>query len=135
MILKVSVHDNDFGKMMMRFCNLAATGWFHPKERKPSDDEKDALYKWYSRYMQDSKFFCRTIKMSGSEISEEDKKRVVQIVTDSFAHFVDKEYSDDAKYLQRSFTCEAVESVTDEWANGENYYIFPTSCADSVLCF
>lgn len=135
MILKISVHDNDFGLTLEKFCGKIAAGWCSLKDPEPAPEDRDGMCEWYYRLTKDKRFFREALKKYGTEISEDDKKRVIQIVTDSFAHFTGDMSSEDAKYLQGAFDCEIVHSVVDEWANGEDYYVFPGSYVGKVLCF
>lgn len=135
MILKISVRDNDFSDVMEQFCEEIAAGWHHPRERKPDQAEKEKLSEWYDRSFQDGVFFRQILSELAQNVSDDNKKRVVRIVTDSFVYFTNERWEDNAEYLQRHFICEIVDTVTDRWMNGEEYYVFPTSYAGKVLCF
>lgn len=133
MILKISIHDNDFDHVMSDFCRDIGMGWFSPKDPKPKD--KDLLCEWHIHCNSDRNFLWDAMKKASDDLSKEDKERVARIVTDSFAVFTNAKFSGDAGYLQKNFSCEVVGSVTDKWANGEDYYVFPSSYGDKVLCF
>lgn len=135
MILKISVHDNDFGELMEEFCRQISKGWHYPKEHEPDKKDTARFGEWYYRNMKDTRFLREVFGRSLREISKDDKDRAIQIVTDSFVYFTGSLDDEDAKYLRKKFSCEIIGSVTDKWENGEIYYVFPSSYADKVLCF
>lgn len=135
MIIRITVSDNDYGVWMRAFAKQIAQANCNLKDPCPSKESR-GFGDWYYRLSKDRRFFREAIGKSNAEVSEDDKKRVIQIVTDSFISYTRLECDEDtAKYLQESFRCEIVDAVTDNWANGEDFYIFPGSCADKVLCF
>lgn len=133
MILKVTVHDNDFQTPLENFGDYIAIGNHAPG---PEPDKDDPDYsKWALQYMSDDRFLRETLKKTYAESTKEERERVVQIVTDTFAHYVRNRERDTAEYLKRNFRCSVVKSVTDTWRNGEDFFIFPTSYAGKTLCF
>ena len=135
MIIKMTVHDNDFQDVMTRFCKQTANAQpVMPPE--PRDSHAKTL--WNEEWMKLHDAMRGTLGCHRTEATQEQKDGVIDAISRSFGHFVDHHCGLPAKtaaYLKKEFQCEIVDAVTDEWRNGEDFFIFASSYADKVLNF
>lgn len=135
MIIKISVHDNDFQDVLTRFCkNIVTAQPVMPPEPKDEHAKRTWLENWM--HMHDA--LRSKIGQPRSEVSEDDQKAVLVVIRTSFNNFADyhiRESDKTANYLKKAFECELVDSITDEWHNGEVFYLFPSSYAGQILNF
>lgn len=126
MIIYYSIHDNDFGHLMKRFSKglwasiVAGYPLGYSQLPKPEDlkgyqayFEADRLHKTYLREYDDE------------NLSPKAKEYFIAYVKELFAKFV--ENNEDRDYLLKKFKTNIVDSITDEWQNGEAFYYFTTS--------
>lgn len=135
MIIKLTVRDNDFQTELTRFCKRIVDG---EPVMPPEPSDELAKREWSQKWMERHRALRGKLGKPESELTPDEVRAVVETVTKSFNDFVDFHASlsrDTAEYLKRNFHCESVRSVTDEWRNGEDFFLFPSSYADKVLNF
>lgn len=126
MIIKITVNDNDFGFLMESFARKIILDPYYISEKTASLEE-------FHQFFLDCKRYRKCIKLESGEYSEEDCRFVEDMVRKHFLQHISNDESFD--YLSEHFETTVVESITDQWENGEVYYIFPTSYTDNVLNF
>lgn len=132
MIVKITVHDNDFQLVLTRFAENIVQGL--PYVGKEPKDEK-TKGPWAMEWIRAQKRLCELFRETCDNTPENDRKELEQLISDMFAKFVRDTVPEDADYLTKRLRCQCVPSVTDQWNNGEDFYLFPTSYEGKILCF
>lgn len=126
MIIKITLNDNDFGFLMESFARKIILDPYYISEKTASLEE-------FHQFFLDCKRYRKCINLESGEYSEEDCRFVEDMVRKHFLQYISN--NDSFDYLSEHFEITVVESITDQWKNGEVYYIFPTSYMDNVLNF
>lgn len=120
MIIGLTIHDNDFQSLVQSFANqLMEKGLIL---EQPSNDTASDWYHWY---MKTDQLTRGALKEPVSEASQDTIKR-------SWDYYVKNHES--AAYLTGNLEVTLPESIDDTWQNGEQFYLFPTSYSNKVLC-
>ena len=129
MILKLTVHDNDFAGLLIKFGNYVSTGQHDPGMEPPENTEEH--YAWADQWYKDEKAYIKNLKLTYRESTQEQRDAVCDVVKRTFdgyirrpVHHYDKKTID---YLLRNFSVSVTAHVTETWHNGEVVYVFPTS--------
>lgn len=131
MILKISVHNNDFQNLLQNFCSNIANAIF-PAQTKTGNQLAQNGVEWERL----CKLISGKLKIESGKASDTDKKEIIQAVTVAFELFIaNNQTKKNQKYLKKEFSCEIVSSVTDEDQNGEIFFVFPTAHRNKVLNF
>jgi len=119
MIVRVTVNDNDFSGVLEAFMEqFYSNVVYFGIPQYLSEDEKNKLYK-------KSKELNHLLNPNYDvEWTDENKQKVIDGVKEAFKYYVQNESDEDREYLIENFEVEIMESLKDEWQNGENFYWF-----------
>ena len=119
MIIKCTVHDNDYHGLMIGFMYIIPHNLCKvPNDRMTSLEE-------YKAAMADYKHLREILNPNNDiEITNYIKNKLKKIVRDRFIEYVNASEEDDyaKKYLIKNFEVSIVSTITDKWENGESYY-------------
>lgn len=135
MIIKITVHDNDFQDVLTRFCKEIALG---QPIMPPEPKDEIAKRAWNEDWMRMHRAMKGKLGQPRAEVTEDEQKAVLDTIRVSFGNFAAHHArlsKKTAAYLKNQFECELVDSVTDEWRNGEDFFVFPSSYAGQILNF
>ena len=124
MIIRLTVHDNDFGDLMDMFVrNLFSKMTNFPSNIEELDVENQL------NFFREQKVVFRLLNPNATEShTEEEKTFLIKRVKESFKEFVEKHAdSSTADYLSKGLEVEIVNSMEDKWENGEVWYWFQHS--------
>lgn len=129
MIIRITVHDNDFQTILERFCKnfyMNITEIYGL-----SDDNMD--YEKLSMYRKRSNEI-RSLFNPNNDIvlTKEVKESIKKIVKEGFNTFVMKNNPKNAEYLKKNVQIDVLSRMEDKWENGEVFYWFQHS--DKFLC-
>ena len=126
MIIKVTVNDNDFSGVLGCFMDNFYSNVVYP------DFPKNAASDEIQKMIVNTNIVRALINPnSDTEWNEDNRARVIEAVTEAFKNYVKGEPESDREYLMENFDVEIIDSLTDEWQNGENFYWFQH--ADAVI--
>ena len=124
MIIRLTVSDNDFGKLMNSFVkNLPNNITSFPSNIKTLDVERRL------EIIREVQKIDKLLNPNVTENhTEEEKIILVKKIKESFSKFVYR-YVDvsTAEYLTKNFNVEIINSMEDKWENGEVWYWFQHS--------
>lgn len=129
MIIRITVHDNDFQTILERFCKnfyMNITEIYGLSEDS-MDYEKLSLYRKRSNEI-------RSLFNPNNDIvlTKEVKENIKKIVKEGFNTFVMKNSPKNAEYLKKNVQIDVLSRMEDKWENGEVFYWFQHS--DNFLC-
>lgn len=116
MIIKMTVNDNDFGKIMEEFGgNLSMNVLRYPDNIEMLDSGIQISV------LKEISLIDRLLNPNVTEDhTEEEILFIKKRVKDSFALFIHKRVSEDTeRYLLDNFQVDVVKSMEDKWENGE----------------
>ena len=129
MILKLTVHDNDFSGLLVQFGNYISTGQHDPGPEPEKDTNEH--HAWLDQWCRDERTYIRDLKLTHKESTQEQRDAVCDVVRRTFdsyirrpVHRLDQKTID---YLLRNLSVSVTAHVTETWHNGEVVYVFPTS--------
>lgn len=115
MVIKFTVRDNDYWRVMDSFSNLFSSAL----ARELPNEESDRVFKLLNPNLTKS-------------YTEEDKTFLITEIKKMFKNFVESRVDAEAsEYLTDNFEVEIITSVEDKWENDEMYYWFQHS--DTVI--
>lgn len=115
MVIKFTVRDNDYWRVMDSFGNLFSSVLV----RELPNEERDRVFKLLNPNLTKS-------------YTEEDKTFLITEIKKMFKNFVESRVDAEAsEYLTDNFEVEIITSVEDKWENDEMYYWFQHS--DTVI--
>ena len=132
MLLKLTVSDNDYQDFMTKFCRSILNC---QPTMKPEPQDRDARFEFLSNWSRDSAILRDGLRKPSAEATEEEIQKTIGVIKQAFNDYADMYAGTSASYLKKKFQCEAVGQITDEWCNGEAFYIIPTSYVGNILCF
>ena len=126
MIIRLTVNDNDFSSIVMRYFG---DFWMRMLELHPDNCLSDkASYEELSSWRhRENKIRSIMNPNSDRELTDEEKEFLVEQVKRTFGQYIDRWYNSDAEYLKKNLKVEVIESFTDKWENGEAFYWFQHS--------
>lgn len=131
MIIGITIRDNDYHDLLAKFCHrLSAGELIMEKEPHPDAPEAGA---WYAHYMDVTRRALPALKNHTDMADPEVKKLITDAVQESWRWTIRN--SPEKEYLQGRLEVTLLDSITDNWENGEQFYVFTTSYEDHVLCF
>lgn len=129
MIIRITVHDNDFQTILERFCknfymNITE---IYSLSNDNMDYENLNLYRKRSNEI-------RSLFNPNNDIvlTKEVKENIKRIVREGFNTFVMKNSPKNAEYLKKNVQIDVLSRMEDKWENGEAFYWFQHS--DKFLC-
>lgn len=129
MIIGLNLHDNDFQDILAAFAKQLATGQLI-LEGPPCDGDPNQAgwYAWH-RTVDDA---CKAA-LKAATPDEYQKQIVVSTIERSWKHFIKGHQAED--YLVHALDVTLPDEIGAKWQNGEQFYVFPTSYQEHVLCF
>lgn len=128
MIIKITVHDNDFTPMLYNFAQDIIKKYPIKQHSRKALEEKgvvdfkeQVLYEM--QYHQNEKRWNRLMQGNYKDYSDQDKSFVCQVLKAAWSDYV--QFNPAKEYLNQHFDCQICAAVTDTWYNGEMIYIFP----------
>lgn len=124
MIVKLTVHDNDFYYKIMKFIKIM---W----EPIYGDDEDIEIK--VDEHLKSTKIFTYINPNYDTKITPEIKEEIITYLKEQFNKFLDVKcdnvFADTKEYLKQNFEVSIQNSFTDRWENGEAFYWFQHSGA------
>ena len=124
MIIKMTVNDNDFGRIMEEFGgNLSMNVLRYPDNIETLDSSIQISI------LKEINLIDRLFNPNVTEDhTEEEIQLIKKRVRESFALFVHNRVSEDTeRYLLENFQVDIIKSMEDKWENGEMFYWFQHS--------
>lgn len=124
MIIKITFHDNDFKNVLEKIGrNMCILYSYYRLTRLVDIDDPEKI----KEYCDNAKEFDKYLKMIQDEekFTPVDKGLFLRLIIKSVKAWIEDTYPDDAKYLTDRLEIEIVDSVKDQWENGEVLYYFP----------
>lgn len=131
MIVGITIHDNDYHDLLAGFCRKLSTGELI-MEKEPHPDAPGAG-DWYARYMDVTRRARPALKNHTDQVGPETRKLITDSIQASWRWTVKNR--PDKEYLQDRLEVTLLDGITDNWENGEQFYVFTTSYEEHVLCF
>lgn len=129
MIIKLTLHDNDFAELLENFGKKISNGLVGPYVIPKT--HTDEYYKYLLEEDNRRRKAISLLQKSFDESSEEDRFQLAVVIHSAWNDFI--KYYDQREYLMTSFDCEIVPSIPDKWANGEDVYVISTSYSNKVV--
>lgn len=131
MIIGLTIHDNDFQDVLANFAEQIGKGNFVMEEPpKGSISEQNEWYSWEWRTCQACRDIVQLVKLGDDDTH---KSFLIGVIQRSWKAFISGR--DDAEYLSDRLEVTIPETIDTQWQNGEQFYVFPTSYQNHVLCF
>lgn len=119
MIVKVTVHDNDFSGILEIFMKKFYMNVVYLKVDNTLDTQMQL-----DKFRKQRELNYLMNPNQDTEWNEENKRVVIEAVKLGFAEFIKSEPKDEQEYMLRNLEVEVIDSLKDEWENGENFYWF-----------
>ena len=123
MIIRMTVHDNDFTGIIESFSRNLANKIMFARDMDPDENPND----WYEKEFLPKKTI-RDIIMNHEELTDEDKALMKAAVIIEWANYVPHAFHDDKEdsedYLKRNFEVTISDTYVDKWENDEVVYYF-----------
>ena len=119
MIIKFTVHDNDFDYMISPFISdLYMKIVYGIEPSNPSDDF------YVKAYKTQKKFSALLNPNSDIVLTEENKKDIIERIKEVFGDYLNRRTDDKGTidYLMNNLEVEFLKFFEDKWENGEAYY-------------
>ena len=132
MIIKITIHDNDYYSLLLGFATKIKLGLYpvafdENEEGKFSEKEYS---KYCLEYFRKDRKYVGMLSKESRELSAEDKEFVQNVIREGW-----NQYIDNKEYFVKNFEAHVVNSVSDKWENGEVFYIFPSCYGSGILNF
>lgn len=125
MIIKVSFYDNDFTQLLEEFFNKFWTNIFLLTEKHKNDLHQSILDN--DKFLEFEKLYKKTGEKFKT-LNEDEKQQILEYIKENIIEYVSKSKLDREEttltYLKKSLRLEFVDSIKDEWKNGEVVYYF-----------
>lgn len=121
MIIKFTVHDNDFKFLIDKFFNKFLLRLLDIKINK---DDFEEMSKWIENYKKINEILNPN---NNKKLTLEDKELIITKIKESFSEFIKENKPDSFKYLTENVEVSIINSMTDRWENGEVWYWFQHS--------
>ena len=125
MIIKVSFYDNDFTQLLEEFFNKFWTNIFLLIEKHKNDLHQSILDN--DKFLEFEKLYKKTGEKFKT-LNEDEKQQILEYIKENIIEYVSKSKLDREEttltYLKKSLRLEFVDSIKDEWKNGEVVYYF-----------
>ena len=121
MIIKLTVHDNDFTERVEIFAQDLFSKIYWYDEQKENETIEDKLEEI------NLKNKIQSLMNEQNQLSKEDKKFICDLVKKLWEQYIDNEkyYQPHTKdYLKNNFRVNISYNFKDKWENGENVYYF-----------
>lgn len=128
MIIRLTVHDNDFSHLLESFVDTLFDRLYWPIS-KPSSMSVD---EWLINYWKPKRKIQKILNPNITEqLTSEEKLLICSEVLNCWQRFLDSPNlqldSHDKEYLIKNFNTSISFTFTDKWENGEVFYYFTTN--------
>lgn len=125
MIIGLSIHNNNYGELMKDFSKRIGRGEFvleDPPTAQPSE--------WHAWFRKTQNECANAVKAEAP--TDKQTALLKYVIERSWRAYVEP-YHDDCLTDRLEITFP--DAIDAKWRNGEQFYVFPTSYVDHVLCF
>lgn len=132
MIIKITIHDNDYYNLLLGFASKIKLGLYpvaFDENEKGKFSEKE-YSKYCLEYFKKDRKYVEILSKESHKLSSEDKEFIQDVIREGWNKYIDNE-----EYFVKNFEVHVVDSVSDKWENGEVLYIFPSSYGNGILNF
>lgn len=126
MIIRLTVHDNDFEGALKGFFSAGLYGalkYIAKSITRKEDPSNEELIEYRAISIQCDDFLDKIMK--NKPFSEEEKTAFYQLLNRSYDYYLKSLYPEDYKYLTENKDLSIINSVEDKDENGEVLYYFP----------
>ena len=125
MIIRITVHDNDFQEVLERFAKVMYYKLYWAENRPDNIDP----ITWYETAIKEE-HTIQDILNADREVTAEEKKILISKLKRKWSEWIDAQRwnkSTTADYLKRHFNASISYTFKDRWQNGEVLYYFTSS--------
>ena len=119
MIIRLSVGDNDFQKVLEKYLSR----FFLNIEKTREVTVENALSEWNIH----KKINTMLNPNNDYVLTSDDKVFLAKQIKDSFGFWCKKHYPKEEEYLSKNLKIQILDNMTDKWENGEACYWFQHS--------